>query len=415
MPTQQKKRVVITGCGMITPLGSTVSSTWQRLLEGQSGIKLIDHIQGIEGIKPCVYGPVADYEASAHFSAPEIRKMDPFIQYGIVAAREAWHQAGIEVTQDNSRRIGVAVGSGIGGLHFIEKNYDVIQKRGMSRVSPFFLPGTLVNMIAGLISIEHNLKGPNISMVTACATGTHNIGYAARTIAWGDADVMVAGGCEKGSESLGIGGFAALKGLSSHPDPLTASRPWDKARNGFILSDGAGIMVLESLEHAQDRGANILAEVVGFGMSGDAHHATQPGNMGAFYNMKAACDDAGIDPQDIDHVNAHATSTPIGDRVEADTINAFFKEHACHVAVTANKSMMGHMLGATGAVEAIVTCLSIRDQVVPPTINCTDPEDDIAFDLVKDQSKNKRIRYALKNSFGFGGTNACLIFKQYEA
>ena len=411
-----KRRVVVTGMGMISPVGNTVDSTWQALLAGQSGVELIEHfdtapfatrfaamVKGFNG---------EDY----NISRKDARKMDYFIQYGIAAGMQAMQDAGIEITEENAERIGCAIGSGIGGLGLIEENHSALVNGGPRKISPFFVPSTIVNMIAGHLSIIYGLKGPSITIATACSSGVHNIGHAARMIAYGDADAMLAGGGEKASTPLGIGGFGAARALSTNNDnPKAASRPWDKDRDGFVLGDGAGIMFLEEYEHAKKRGAKIYAEVVGFGMSGDAYHMTSPpaDGSGAALAMKCAIRDAGITPEQIGYINAHGTSTPAGDKAETQAVKSIFQENANKVMVSSTKSMIGHLLGAAGAVESIFTVLALRDQAVPPTINLDNPDEGCDLDYVPHTARQvKNLEYALCNSFGFGGTNGSVLFKK---
>lgn len=407
-----KRRVVVTGLGMISPLGLDVDASWAGILAGKSGIRPITEFDTtdfavkfagtIEGFDPTKYIPVKD-----------VKKMDISIQYGVAAACEAWADAGITVTDENAPRIGVAIGSGIGGLTNIQETAIEMSKEGPKKISPFFIPSSIINMISGQVAIKFGLKGPNIAIVTACTTGTHNIGYAARTIAYGDADVMVAGGAEKASCGLGIGGFAAARALSRrNDDPTKASRPWDKDRDGFVLGDGAGVLVLEEYEHAKARGAKIYAEIVGFGMSEDAYHMTMPDGIGSYYCMQNAVKDAGIDVSEIDYINAHGTSTPAGDVTESQTVEKFLGEHAKNVSMSSTKSMIGHALGAAGALEAIFSILAIRDQIAPPTINLDHPDEGCNLDYVPHVAKKRKINVSLSNSFGFGGTNGTVIFKK---
>lgn len=409
-----KKRIVVTGLGMISPLGLDVESTWQGILAGKSGISKIEHFDASDlACKICGY--VKNFDVEKYMPAKEARKRDGFIQYGMAAATQAIEDSGIQVTEDNAKRIGLAIGSGIGGLPFIEQYNQVLVNSGPRRVSPFFIPGALINMIAGNLSIQYGMKGPNIALVSACTTGTHNIGMAARTIAYGDADVMVVGAAEMASTKLGIGGFAAMRALSTRNDePEKASRPWDKDRDGFVLGDGAGILVIEEYEHAKARGAKIYAELTGFGMSADAHHMTSPDpdGRGAAASMQMALDDASMQPTEIDYVNAHGTSTPLGDELEIKGIKSIFKEHANNLAVSSTKSMTGHLLGAAGSVEAIFSILAIRDQVAPPTINLENPSEGCDLNLVPNNAQSMKIDAALSNSFGFGGTNGTLIFRK---
>jgi 3-oxoacyl-[acyl-carrier-protein] synthase II len=409
-----KRRVVVTGLGMITSLGHDVPSTWEAIVAGKSGVASIDHFDASDlSCKIC--SRVKDFDASKYMPEKETKKRDLFIQYGMAAAMEAIQDSGIQVTEENAHRIGLAIGSGIGGLPSIEKHHSILLESGPRRISPFFIPGALINMIAGNVSIQYGMKGPNIALVSACTTGTHNIGVAARTIAYGDADVMVAGAAEMATTKLGMSGFASMRALSTRNDePEKASRPWDKDRDGFVLGDGAGVLVLESYEHAQARGAHIYAELVGFGMSADANHITSPDpeGKGAAAAMLAALNDAGIKPEDVQYINAHGTSTPAGDELEVLGIKRTFGEHAYKVAVSSTKSMTGHLLGAAGSVEAIFCILAIRDSVAPPTINLDNPSEGCDLNFVPNKAQHLPINIALSNSFGFGGTNGTLIFKK---
>ncbi|MFZ2314066.1 MAG: beta-ketoacyl-ACP synthase II [Gammaproteobacteria bacterium] len=409
-----KRRVVVTGMGMLSPLGHDVESTWKGIVAGKSGVALIDHFDASDlSCKIC--SRVKNFDPTVYMSEKEARKRDYFIQYGMAACVQAIKDSGIEVTEENAHRIGLAVGSGIGGLPFIEKNHGTMVESGVRRVSPFFIPGSLINMISGLISIDYGMKGPNISLVSACTTGTHNIGAAARTIAYGDADVMVAGAAEMATTKLGVGGFAAMRALSTRNDePEKASRPWDKDRDGFVLGDGAGVVVLEEYEYAKARGAKIYAELIGFGMSADAYHMTTPDPEGRGGAAAAtnAIKDAGINPEDIQYLNAHGTSTPMGDELEIKGIKRAFGDHAYKLAVSSTKSMTGHLLGAAGSVEAIFAILAIRDQVAPPTINLENPSEGCDLNLVPNVAQEMSITTVLSNSFGFGGTNGSLIFRK---
>ncbi len=411
-----KRRVVVTGMGMLSPVGNTVESSWKALLEGQSGIVNIDHFDA-ENFSTRFAGLVKDFDCTEYMSKKDARKMDLFIQYGIAAGIQALDDSGLEIDNDNAHRVGVAIGSGIGGLDLIETGHTALVEKGPRKVSPFFVPSTIVNMVAGNLSIMRGMRGPNIAISTACTTGLHNIGHAARMIAYGDADAMVAGGSEKASTPLGMAGFGAAKALSTRNDePQKASRPWDKDRDGFVLGDGAGIMVLEEYEHAKARGAKIYAELVGFGMSGDAYHMTSPSEdgSGGALAMEAAMRDAGITGTQVGYVNAHGTSTPAGDVAEVKGIRrALGEEGAKQVKVSSTKSMTGHLLGAAGSVEAIVTVLSLVDQIVPPTINLDNRQEGLEdIDLVPHTAKEVSMDYAICNSFGFGGTNGSLVFKK---
>lgn len=409
-----KRRVVVTGIGMVTPLGHDVASTWQAILAGKSGVALIDHFDASD--IPCrICGHVKNFDPLLYMPEKEVRKRDIFIQFGMAAAAQAIQDSGLTVTEANAQRTGLAVGSGIGGLPIIEKSLAILTESGPRKISPFFIPSALINMVAGNLSIQYGMKGPNIAVVSACTTGTHNIGLAARTIVYGDADVMIAGASEMASTKLGITGFAAMRALSTRNDvPEKASRPWDKDRDGFILGDGAGMLVLESYEHAKARGAKIYAELAGFGMSADAWHMTSPDpeGAGATLSMHNTLADAGVNPHQVHYVNAHATSTPAGDELEALAIKRTFGEHAYRLAVSSTKSMTGHLLGAAGAVEAIFTILAIRDQVAPPTINLDNPSEGCDLNFVPHQAQPMPIEIALSNSFGFGGTNGSLLFKR---
>nr|WP_265413868.1 beta-ketoacyl-ACP synthase II [Photobacterium damselae] len=409
-----KRRVVVTGMGMLTPVGNTVEDSWKALLSGTSGISTIEHFD-VTGFATQFAGMVKDFNCEDYMSKKDARKMDLFIQYGIAAGVQALKDSGIEVTDENAARIGVAIGSGIGGLGLIEAGHQALMEKGPRKISPFFVPSTIVNMIAGHMSIMYGLRGPNIAISTACTTGLHNIGHAARMIAYGDADAMVAGGAEKASTPLGMGGFAAAKALSTrNDDPQAASRPWDKDRDGFVLGDGAGVMVLEEYEHAKARGAKIYAEIVGFGMSGDAYHMTSPSadGSGGALAMEACLRDAGINADQLGYINAHGTSTPAGDVAETLGIKRAMGSAADKVMVSSTKSMTGHLLGAAGSVEAIITALTLVDQVVPPTINLDNPGEGCDLDYVPGTARDVNLEYALCNSFGFGGTNGSLLFKK---
>lgn len=410
-----KRRVVVTGMGMLSPVGNTVESSWKALLAGQSGIVNIEHFDA-ENFSTRFAGLVKDFDCTEYMSKKDARKMDLFIQYGIAAGIQALDDSGLQINEENAPRVGVAIGSGIGGLDLIEAGHTALVEKGPRKVSPFFVPSTIVNMVAGNLSIMRGLRGPNIAISTACTTGLHNIGHAARMIAYGDADAMVAGGAEKASTPLGMAGFGAAKALSTRNDePQKASRPWDKDRDGFVLGDGAGMMVLEEYEHAKARGAKIYAELVGFGMSGDAYHMTSPSEdgSGGALAMEAAMRDAGITGTQVGYVNAHGTSTPAGDVAEIKGVKrALGEEGAKQVKVSSTKSMTGHLLGAAGSVEAIITVMSLVDQIVPPTINLDNPEEGLDIDLVPHTAKEVSMEYAICNSFGFGGTNGSLVFKK---
>ncbi|UPQ88818.1 beta-ketoacyl-ACP synthase II [Vibrio sinaloensis] len=410
-----KRRVVVTGMGMLSPVGNTVESSWKALLAGQSGIVNIEHFD-TENFSTRFAGLVKDFDCTEYMSKKDARKMDLFIQYGIAAGIQALDDSGLQINEENAARVGVAIGSGIGGLDLIEAGHTALVEKGPRKVSPFFVPSTIVNMVAGNLSIMRGLRGPNIAISTACTTGLHNIGHAARMIAYGDADAMVAGGAEKASTPLGMAGFGAAKALSTRNDePQKASRPWDKDRDGFVLGDGAGMMVLEEYEQAKARGAKIYAELVGFGMSGDAYHMTSPSEdgSGGALAMEAAMRDAGITGTQVGYVNAHGTSTPAGDVAEIKGVKrALGEEGAKQVKVSSTKSMTGHLLGAAGSVEAIITVMSLVEQIVPPTINLDNPEEGLDIDLVPHTAKEVSMEYAICNSFGFGGTNGSLVFKK---
>ncbi|GKX49754.1 beta-ketoacyl-ACP synthase II [Budvicia aquatica] len=410
-----KRRVVVTGMGMLSPVGNTVETTWKALLAGQSGINLIDHFD-TSAYATRFAGLVKGFNSEEFISRKDARKMDAFIQYGIAAGIQAMQDSGIEVTAENAPRMGAAIGSGIGGLGLIEENHSALVTGGPRKVSPFFVPSTIVNMIAGHLSIIYGLRGPSISIATACTSGVHNIGHAARIIAHNDADVMLAGGAEKASTPLGVGGFGAARALSTrNDDPQGASRPWDRDRDGFVLGDGAGIMVLEEYEHAKKRGAKIYAEVVGFGMSSDAYHMTSPpeDGAGAALAMENALRDANVTPSQIAYVNAHGTSTHAGDKAEASAVKSIFKQDAKRVMVSSTKSMTGHLLGAAGAVESIFSILALRDQAIPPTINLDNPDEGCDLDFVPHEARQvSGMEYVLCNSFGFGGTNGSVLFRK---
>lgn len=409
-----RRRVVVTGLGLVTPLGNNVDASWERLLAGKSGIAPIESFD-VSGFNTRFGGSVKNFDIGAYLNSKDARKMDLFIQYGVAAGAQAIADAGIECREDNAHRIGVAVGSGIGGLPMIEHNHHALLKGGARRISPFFVPGSIINMISGNLAIQHGFQGPNIAISTACTTGTHNIGYSARTIAYGDADVMICGGAEMATTPLGLGGFSAARALSSrNDDPQAASRPWDRDRDGFVLSDGAGVIVLEEYEHARARGAHIYAELRGFGMSDDAFHMTAPpeDGRGAAAAMRNAISDAEISPENIDYINAHGTSTASGDLAESRAIERVLGDAARRVAVSSSKSMIGHLLGAAGAVEAVFSVLAIRDQVAPPTINLDNPEEGCNLDYVPHTARQMKIDVTLSNSFGFGGTNGTLIFSR---
>ncbi len=411
-----KRRVVVTGLGAVTPVGLSVAESWENILAGKSGVAPITSFDVTDF--PVRFGAsVKDFDVETVISRKDAKKMDTFIHYGIAAAVEAIKDAGLEVTDANAERIGVAIGSGIGGLPGIEAGYDSFLNGGPRKISPFFVPSNIINMISGNLSIMYGMKGPNTAIVTACSTGTHCISAAGRMIQYGDADVMIAGGAEMATSKTGLGGFAAARALSTrNDDPLAASRPWDKDRDGFVLGDGAGVIVLEEYEHAKKRGATIYAELIGSGMSSDAYHMTMPsqGGEGAARCMVNAMNDAGINPEDIHYINAHGTSTPAGDVAETQAIKTALGNASEQVAVSSTKPMIGHLLGAAGGVEAVFSVLAIRDQVAPPTINLDNPDDACDLDYVPHTARQMPIDISMSNSFGFGGTNGTVIFKKLD-
>ena len=420
------RRVVITGMGMVTPLGFGVEHNWNSILAGKSGIGPIEDFD-VSDISCRIAGqvPTGDEEGALnmddHIAPKDQRKLDKFIQFGLVAAQEAVEHSGwVAETEEEKERTGVMIGSGIGGLQTIVETSNLMNEKGPKRISPFFIPSALINLISGHVSIKYGFKGPNHAVVTACSTGAHAIGDASRLIMFGDADVMVAGGAEAAICRLGVAGFAAARALSSgyNDDPQSGSRPWDKGRDGFVMGEGAGVVVLEEYEHAKARGATIYGEVKGYGLSGDAHHITAPADdgNGGFRAMSSALRNAGLEASDIDYINAHGTSTPLGDLIEAGAVRRLLGDAIDNVSMSSTKSATGHLLGAAGAIEAIYTALAIKTGDLPPTLNLTDPEDDMAgFDLVPLKTKNKKVRYAMSNSFGFGGTNASLILGDVDA
>ena len=410
-----KRRVVVTGLGIVSPVGSQVAEAWDNVVNGRSFIGPITRLD--VGNYPTRFaGDVRGFDVDAYLPPKEARRMDPFIQYGFAAATQALKDSGLVVTDANAPRIGVAMGAGIGGLETIQNSHEkLLEAKGPRKVSPFFVPASIINMISGHVSIQYGLKGPNFALVTACTTSTHSIGIAARTIQYGDADAMIAGGAEMALNPLGLAGFCQAKALSErNDDPTRASRPWDRDRDGFVMGDGAGALMLEEYEHAKARGATIYAEFIGFGMSGDAHHITAPpeNGAGAALAMSNAIKDAGIEPSDLDYVNAHATSTPLGDRAETVAIKTALGDSAKKVAVSSTKSVTGHLLGAAGAIEAIFSVLALRDQIAPPTINLDNPDPDCDLDYVPNTARQMKIDVALSNSFGFGGTNGSLVFRR---
>lgn len=408
------RRVVVTGMGAVTPLGNSALESWQGILQGNSGISAITDFD-VTAYSTQIAGQIKDFDYTDFITPKEAKRVDQFIQYGLVAGGQALLDSGLEINDGNRRRIGVAVGSGIGGITTIEHNKEILTKSGPRKISPFLVPASVINMVAGNISIKFGLKGPNWSITTACATSTHCIGYAARMIKYGDVEAMLAGGAECGGSPLGIAGFAASRAMSTRNDePTKASRPWDQDRDGFVLASGAGVLVLEEYEHARKRGANIYGELIGFGASSDAYHITAPPETGegAADAMEYALQDAGISGSAVDYINAHGTSTLAGDLAEVNAIKTIFGNHAYDLAVSSTKSMTGHLLGAAGAVEAIFTLLALRDQVAPPTINLDQPSPDCDLDFVPHDAKQRSMNIAMSNSFGFGGTNGTLVFKR---
>jgi len=408
------RRVVITGLGLLTPVGNTVEESWKNIIAGKSGIAPITSFDASQ-FSARISGSVKNFDPTLYITPKDVKKMDTFIHYGLAAGIQALDDSGLEVTEENADMIGVAIGSGIGGLPYIEKQRDVYNTSGPRKISPFFVPSSIINMVSGNLSIMRGLGGPNIAIVSACTTGAHNIGDAARMISYGDADVMVAGGAEMATSALGIGGFAAARALSTrNDDPEAASRPWDKDRDGFVLGDGAGVVVLEEYEMAKKRGANIYCELAGYGMSGDAYHMTSPlkGGEGAARCMNNAMNDAGLNAQDIDYINAHGTSTPAGDLAETMAVKLAMGEHAYKLVVSSTKSMTGHLLGAAGGIEAIFSILALRDQVAPPTINLANQDPECDLDYVANTAREMKLNVTMSNSFGFGGTNGTCIFKK---
>ena len=407
------RRVVVTGLGMLSPIGNDVPTSWESALAGKSGAVPIDAFDASDySVRICA--SLKGFDATKFLDSKEVRRIDGFIQVGLVAGIEAVEDAGLEANPDDAHRCGVAIGSGIGGINTIEQTHNTLLKSGPRRVSPFFVPASVINMIAGNLSIRYGFKGPNIAVVTACTTGTHNIGFGARMIRHGDADVMVVGGAEHATSPITVAAFASMKALSTrNDDPEAASRPWDRDRDGFLLGEGAGVLVLEEYEHAKARGAKIYCELVGFGMSGDAYHITSPSEdgEGAIASMNNALTDAEMNPDQVDYINAHGTSTPQGDVAETRAIKKVFGEDT-RVAVSSSKSMIGHLLGAAGSVEAIFTILALRDQALPPTINLENPGEGCDLDYVPNTARQAKVRVGLSNSFGFGGTNGTLIFRQ---
>ena len=409
------KRVVVTGLGMLTPLGNTVDSTWDAIQNGKTGIGPIEHFN-VSDFGTRFGGSLKNFDCANYMEPKDARRMDVFMQYGIAAGIQAFEDSGLDADKYDSERFGVAIGSGIGGIKTIEDTSLLIRDAGPRKVSPFFVPGSIINMISGNLSIRFGLKGPNIAVTTACTTGTHNIGLASNMILNNQADIMLVGGAEMAASPVGLGGFCAARALSTrNEDPESASRPWDAQRDGFVLGDGAGVMVLEDLDHAKKRGARIYAELTGFGMSGDAFHMTAPseGGEGAALCMKNALVSAGLNPEQVDYINAHGTSTPAGDIAETDAIKKVFGQHSSTLCVSSNKSMIGNLLGASGAVEAIMSVLTLTDQVIPPTINLEHPDPRCDLDYVPHTAREKSVNVVLTNSFGFGGTNGSLIFSKF--
>ena len=408
------RRVVITGLGIVSPVGNTIEQAWQNILAGRSGIDRITRFDA-SSFPVQIAGEVRDFNITDYLPARDARRMDTFIHYGLAAGVQAIKDAGLEAHPANAERIGVSIGSGIGGLPMIEATRDEFVASGVRKISPFFVPGSIINMISGNLSIMYGYKGPNIALVSACSTGTHSIGDAARLIEYGDADVMIAGGAECTVSELGLGGFCAARALSTrNDDPKTASRPWDKDRDGFVLGEGAGVMVLEEYEHARARGARIYAEVVGFGMSADAHHMTAPceDGEGAARCMANALKNSGLNPEDVDYLNAHGTSTPLGDVAETVAVKRAFGDHARKLVVNSTKSMTGHLLGAAGGIEAVFSALAIHHQVSPPTINIFNQDEACDLDYCANEARQMKIGVAISNSFGFGGTNATVVLRR---
>ena len=411
----QGRRVVITGLGTVCPNGNNVTSSWNSVINGESGAELIQRFDTSE-FATKFGATVKDFDKNENIDPKDSRRLDPFIQFGLAATAEAIKDSGINFEEHDLDRIGVSIGSGIGGLETIEKNSLVLNEKGPKRISPFFVPGSIINMASGTVAIKYGLSGPNLSMVSACSSAGHSIGYSARSIAYGEADIMVTGGAEAAMCPLGIAGFNAAKALSTRNEsPEEASRPWDKDRDGFVLGEGSGVLILEELEFAKKRDAKIYAEIIGFGMSDDAYHMTAPAEdgKGAKLAMKNSLIDAEIDYEKIDHINAHGTSTPLGDVVESKAIRELFSNQADKILVSSTKSMTGHLLGAAGAIESIFSILSIRDNIIPPTINLDNPDNDANLNLVAKESVNQEINYVMNNTFGFGGTNVSLIFKKF--
>lgn len=407
-----KRRVVITGLGLVSPVGNDLATAWDNIVNGRSGISRITRFDS-SGITTHIAGEVKGFDITEHIPAKEARQMDTFIHYGVVAGMQAWRDCGLEVTEANAERIGVIIGSGIGGLPRIEETQIEVLAKGPRRISPFFVPGSLINLISGQLSIAYGMKGPSYAVVSACTTGLHCIGDAARLIEYGDADVMVAGGAEATVSPLGVGGFAAMRALSTrNDDPETASRPWDRDRDGFVLGEGAGVLVLEEYEHAKKRGARIYGEFVGYGMSSDAHHITAPDKDGPRRGVLNALRNGGLNPDEVDYVNAHGTSTPLGDKNETEALKLAFGDHARKLVVNSTKSMTGHLLGAAGGVEAVFTTLAVHHQISPPTINIFNQDPECDLDYCANEARSMKIEVGLSNSFGFGGTNGSMAVRR---
>ncbi|MDX1571034.1 MAG: beta-ketoacyl-ACP synthase II [Xanthomonadales bacterium] len=409
-----RRRVVITGMGIKSPVGNDIDTAWDHITRGVSGIQPLTNFDATE-FNTKIAGEVRDFDVGDYLKPKDARKMDRFIHYGIAAGIDALKDSGLDLESEDPERIGVSIGAGIGGIATIENTHEAYMKGGARKISPFFVPSTIINMISGHLSIMFGLKGPNLATVTACTTATHNIGLAQRLIAYGDADVMLVGGAEHATSPVAMGGFVSARALSTRNDePEKASRPWDRGRDGFVLSDGAGVLVVEEYERARARGADIYAELIGFGMSGDAFHMTAPpeGGAGAAQCMRAALRDAGLNPEEVDYINAHGTSTQVGDRAETDAVKSCFGDHASRLPVSSTKSMTGHLLGAAGGVEAIFSILALRDGIIPPTINLDDPDEGCDLDYVPHTAREAQLNVALSNSFGFGGTNGTLVFRR---
>ena len=407
-----KRRVVITGLGIISPVGNDLTTAWDNIVNGRSGITRITRFDP-SALTTHIAGEVKGFDVTQYMAAKEARQMDTFIHYGVAAGMQAWRDSGLEVTEENAERIGVIVGSGIGGLPRIEETQTELLAKGPRRISPFFVPASLINLISGQLSIAYGMKGPSYAVVSACTTGLHSIGDAARLIEYGDADVMLAGGAESTVSPLGIGGFAAMRALSTrNDDPATASRPWDVDRDGFVLGEGAGVLVLEEYEHAKRRGARIYGEFVGYGMSSDAHHITAPDRDGPRRGVVNALRNGGLNPEDVDYVNAHGTSTPLGDKNESEALKLAFGDHARKLVINSTKSMTGHLLGAAGGIEAVFTTLAVYNQISPPTINIFNQDPECDLDYCANEARQMKIDVALSNSFGFGGTNGSMAVRR---